>query len=305
MYGTERSGIEPRIPGVSMRALSLKNLGVVIVIHIPRSWVSPHRISFQEWSRFYSRNSAGKYPLDVSELRAAFAMSETKAERIRNFHIERLSRIAAGETPVALTGNAKLCFHIIPFGAFDPVAKFDLTVLLARSRVSADLRPLNSRGWSTRHNFDGFLVYSQIETGLSYSYLQVFRSGIIEAVNTSLFREREDKRFIYGTAYERELLEALPRLLSIQKQIGVEPPLFVMLSLLGVQGYTMGVDRSQYRSDEVYPIERDVLNIPEVVVEDFDCDPAKTMKPVFDAIWNAAGLPRSMNYDESGNWIRQ
>jgi hypothetical protein len=28
----------------------------------------------------------------------------------------------------------------------------------------------------------------------------------------------------------------------------------------------------------------------------------KVIRPVFDSIWNAAGWPRSMNYDEAGEW---
>ena len=83
-----RDGIEPRIPGVSIRSVPLEKSGSAIVIRVPRSWASPHMVTFKGLSRFYSRTSAGKYPLDVHELRAAFALSETTAERIRNFLIE-------------------------------------------------------------------------------------------------------------------------------------------------------------------------------------------------------------------------
>ena len=29
------------------------------------------------------------------------------------------------------------------------------------------------------------------------------------------------------------------------------------------------------------------------------------MHPIFDAVWQACGLPRSYNYDEQGNWTRR
>lgn len=51
-----------------------------------------------------------------------------------------------------------------------------------------------------------------------------------------------------------------------------------------------------------YPIDRDALISPEILVESFEIDPTKVMRPIFDSIWNAAGWPRSMNYDEAGEW---
>ncbi|PWB52148.1 MAG: hypothetical protein C3F06_09015 [Candidatus Methanoperedenaceae archaeon] len=54
---------------------------------------------------------------------------ETTTERIRNFRIERLSKIAAGETPVRLSPAPKIILHIIPFGAFNPASRFDVSSL--------------------------------------------------------------------------------------------------------------------------------------------------------------------------------
>jgi hypothetical protein len=55
--------------------------------------------------KFYGRNSAGKYPPDVGELRTAFTLSETVAERIRNFRVDRIARLALGQ--LLGTGGAK------------------------------------------------------------------------------------------------------------------------------------------------------------------------------------------------------
>jgi hypothetical protein len=296
-----RDGIEPRIPGISIRPLQLQTSGVAIIIRIPRSWALPHMVTFKGHSRFYSRNSAGKYPLDVSELRAAFALSETTAERIRNFRIERLSKIVAEETPVALDKTPKIVLHIIPFSAFDPAARFDVSSLA--SDISR-LAPITPSSFSYRHNFDGFLTYAQFSSSASaHSYLQIFRNGSVEAVDAFLLKSSSGK--IPSEAYEKDLLNALPRFLSIQKQLGVEPSLLIMLSLLGVSGYTMAVDHSRFRWSDIHPIDRDALLVPEVVVESFECELAEVMRPIFDAIWNAAGWPQSMNYDAAGKWVGQ
>lgn len=297
-----RDGIEHRIPGISMRDVPLQTSRVAIVVRIPRSWALPHMVTFKGHSRFYSRNSAGKYPLDVSELRAAFALSETTTERIRSFRAERLGRIVAGETPVPLADAPKIVLHMIPFGAFDPGVRLDVVSLA--SDPGRLVPVLHMAGGSYRHNFDGLLIYGQSSQSASaWSYSQIFRNGSIEAVDAVVLPFRGDKRFISSVAYEEWSLEGLSRFLSIQKQLGVEPPLFVMLSLLGVSGCAMAVDPSRLFLHEAHPIDRDSLVASEILVENFECDPAEVMRPVFDAIWNAAGWPRSMNYDETGQWV--
>ena len=289
-----RDGIKPRIPGVSLRAIPLRTSRHAIIIRIPMSWASPHMVTFKNDSKFYSRNSAGKYQLDVSELRAAFVLSETTTERIRNFRIERLSKIIAGETPVLLNETAKIILHIIPFGAFNPAARFDVSSLASDV---GKLQPISALGCDTRHNFDGYLSFKN-----QLAYLQVFRNGIIEAVDASIMEPEGSELTIPSLLFERKLLDALPRFLAIQRQLGVEPPLFIILSLLGVSGYTMGVNTSRL---DTYPIDRDALILPEIIVENFECNPSEVMRPIFDAIWNAAGWPRSMNYNENGERVKQ
>ena len=45
-----------------------------------------------------------------------------------------------------------------------------------------------------------------------------------------------------------------------------------------------------------------MLILPDVLIEDYDCDVPAALRPVFDALWNAAGYERSLNYDENGCW---
>jgi len=291
-----QDGIAPRIPGISTRAIALVTSRIVIVIQIPRSFASPHMVTFKGHSRFYSRNSAGKYPLDVTELRTAFALSETTSERIRDFRLERLARVVSGETPAPLKEGAKIVLHVIPLSAFEPGTKFDLKSL---GSDAVRVEPMYTTSWSHRFNFDGVLGYC------SDSYLQVFRNGIIEAVDALLLDDERGERTIPSIAYEKELLEALPRFLSIQKELGVDPPLFIMLTLLGVKGYAMAVDPINSLGHDIHPIDRDTLLVPEVMIERFGTSPAELMRPIFDAVWNATGFSRSMNYDESGKWGAQ
>lgn len=297
-----RHGIQPRIHALSISPVKLEKKRAAFIMRVPRSWSPPHRVIFKGHDKFYSRNSAGKYPMDVSELRAAFLFSETTMERIRNFREGRLARIVAGETPVTLYDAAKIVLHIVPIGAFDPAAKVDLAAVAQRGD---ELDPIGSSSAHYRHNFDGFLTYDDFEQAVAVSYLQVFRNGSIEAVDAYALRERPDGRLIFGALFEKKLVGAVARYLPVQKALGVEPPVVVMLSLLGVSGYVVvAAERRLPRIilEDIPPIDRDTLLVPEVIEERFDCAPHEVMKPIFDAVWRASGYPRSLNYGEDGKW---
>src|SRR5262249_39400621 len=104
--------LNPRVPCLSMRTTPFSKRKVLIIIRVPKSWASPHMITFKDWSRFYSRNSAGKYLLDVGELRAAFALSETIGERLKQFRNDRLGKIIADEGPISLVPSARIVLHL-------------------------------------------------------------------------------------------------------------------------------------------------------------------------------------------------
>jgi len=296
-----RDGIQPRIPGVSSRAIHLQSGAYVVVIRIVKSWAAPHLVAFQNYSRFYSRNSAGKYQLDVGEIRTAFALSESLSERIRSFRLDRLGKLVSNETPVPLDKNAKILLHLIPLSAFDRPTQYDLA---AAVKDVIKLFPIYSSSINGNHyNFDGYLTYSSFQKSSSaHSYLQIFRNGIIEAAEAFMIRDQEGKRLIPSQLFEKELVDALPRFLQIQKTLGVQPPILVTLSFQGVSGYVMAVDTSRFMFAEAHPVDRDALILPEIMLESLECDASQVLRPVFDLVWNATGWPRSMNYDKNGKW---
>jgi len=153
-----RAGIEPRLPSVTISPpIPLKNSKVALVIRVPKSWISPHRVIFGSHDKFYSRSSNGKYPLDVGELRIAFNLSETVTERIRNFRVDRISKIFANETPVPFYENAKIVLHLIPIISFNPGQAYDISKIASNP---TSMPPIHSGGWNWRYNLDGFLTHS-------------------------------------------------------------------------------------------------------------------------------------------------
>ena len=294
-----RDGIEPRIPSVGIWPVPLSNSKTALVIRVYKSWISPHRVRYQGHDKFYSRNSGGKYPLDVAELRIAFNLSETITERIRNFRQDRISNIFANETPVPLPNNAKIVLHLIPIISFSPAQSYDIGKIASHHEKMV---PMYSSGWSHRYNLDGFLTYSVDRNGLTHSYVQLFRNGIIEAVETSMLEPNEHGLYIPSGVYEQELIGSLHQYLSLLETLTVEPPIFVFLTLLGVKGYRMGTDRSS-RGHEHHAIDRDTILLPEIPIDSYQVVAEDVLKPCFDSIWNACGFPRSLNYSSDGKWV--
>ncbi|MET0647808.1 MAG: hypothetical protein ABW208_14425 [Pyrinomonadaceae bacterium] len=288
-----------------IKVVPLESSRAALVIRIPRSFAKPHMVVFKGSSRFFSRNSAGKYQLDVAELRAAFLISETFAERARNFRMERLGHIIAGETPVKLQDSPFAVLHLVPASAFDPGSRLDISPLLGQSDRLRPMIDYDSYS-APRYNFDGLFSHASTE-GRASSYVQLFRNGTVEAVLADVQNpDYENKKMLPSGWLEKHFIEALPIYVRAQRDVGVEPPVFLMFSLLGVSGYYMGIDgRHRLRRYDQSPIDRDALLVPEIVLEGFDQEASMTLRPAFDAIWNAAGWPRSMSYDENGTWRSQ
>ncbi len=311
-----RDGIAPRLPAVQPRFIGGFADGPVLLVRVRQSWAQPHTVTYKNWSRFFSRNSAGKYQLDVGEIRAAFAVSEAFPERVRQFRLDRLARIVAGETPVEIDssvrdylgdqsavweGSGRFVLHLFPASAAEPGANVDI---VQASEHWRELEPIAQGGNGYRYNFDGWLNFGpQGSRGGRTGYTQLFRNGAIEAVDASLLRPNGPTA---GTEippiYEHRVIQAVKAYVGVLGTLGVTPPVFVMLTVLGARGYEITAESAKAWGGGV-PIDRETLVVPEALLDDFTSDVALTLRPMFDAIWQAAGWPRSLNYNDDGKWV--
>lgn len=294
-----RTGVEPRIPGVIIKAVQLSNSRSAIIIKISKSWITPHRVTFKGHDKFYGRSSNGKYPLNVAELRTAFTLSETITERIRNFREDRISSIYANELPVPFEDGAKIALHIIPISSFNPGQSYDISKAISNHDL---LAPIQSGSYDRRYNFEGYILHSKNAQGKTESYVQIYRNGIIELVDSLLLTPWDREFLIYSRSFEEELIESLSRYCSYLKLIEIDPPCFVFMTLLGIKGYSIEPN-GPIRVRKIYSIDRDILIIPEVIMENLDAETDEILRPIFDMIWNACGFERSLNYDQNGKWI--
>ena len=292
-----RNGIDPRIPTVQIKAVNGFPAGPVMVVRVPKSWSSPHMVVYKGSSRFFTRDSAAKHQLDVTEIRSAFLFSETVPERIRRFRDDRLSKIISGETPVAMESGGKAILHLLPVSAFTKPVTIDVRAFASGVQY---LNPIVDGPWNGRRNVDGYVSCWPLKSNEYCCYTQLFRSGSIEAVDGfSLVKHHGGQM---EAEFESRLVNALRVYLKLLVNLGVDPPLVVLLSMVGAKGAKMPVVQNYRDGGQVFAIDRDVLILPDVLVEDFDQAPGMILKPLLDAVWQATGYMGSPSYDSAGNF---
>lgn len=291
------TGLDPRIRYVA-RLIEHTN-GKVLLLRIDESWIGPHRVTFKGHDKFYARNSAGKYPLDVTELRDAFLRSSAAGERIHQFRETRLLEIAAEHTPVPLKTRTRIVLPMIPLQAFTTRSELGVNRYYHERHL---FRPIGALGWSGRINVDGVVTYDG-GTSPYKQYAQLYRSGIIEAVDAYLGNlEQGGRRQLPSTTLEQRIMESVRDYLGVLRALGARTPIYVFLSLLEGQGLTLAAGDAFFDMGERYALDRKMLALSEVTFLNFEDDVGKTLRPIFDTIWNAFGYEGSRNCDSSGVW---
>ncbi len=294
-----RVGIGPRIPHLTTRPIKLSNDKYAILMRVGKSWAQPHMISLNDHGRFYGRSSAGKYPLDVGELRDAFGRSDALSSKIKWFIQERNGAIISEETPVRLEPGAKLICHFIPFSFADSSAAVDFR---GRGEMMQMLRLSPRSGFflNGNYNFDGFCAHREITDGFSEAYTQLFRNGVIE---TTYVIERNNET-IYPDMIEDKVLTFADAYLPVLKDLSISSPIAVSITILGAKGYRKYRDYNADRSVPLIPITKEELHLPIIQFDEYGRDPRTLLRPAFDAFYNAIGEQRSLSYDKYGEWVR-
>jgi hypothetical protein len=290
-----RDGLSPSLQPRT-RAVPVKDRRYVLIIRVGRSPDGPHRVDAN--SRFYARGTNGKFEMDVNALRNAFRRSKTATEKATAFRLERINALANGDAFAEMVSGPKLVLHCMPLESFRENPAYNLVGL-------DDVWPMAAKdlnGWGAEINLEGVKI---VASGKEHSaYTQIFRNGMIEAVRVGVLSVSHDPKMIPSLVYEKVVVEYLPQCFGILKRLGCPPPVVVGISLIGVRGSKLFVDpQSQMVMGRPNAIDRDVLELPEIVAEDLSAPPS--LKPAFDRVWNACGYPESPHFDAAGNWIER
>ncbi|WP_296746321.1 RNA-binding domain-containing protein [Mesorhizobium sp.] len=297
------TGVDQRLPRCQFQQIEVGAGAFVLIIRVPRSWLAPHRVTSND--KFYGRNSAGKYPLDVSELRSAFVQSQAAADRIRSFRADRLIKIQSGETPLQLDAGGRLVTHVVPLSTFATGEVLDIVSLTANGTEMP--LPPGRAGSSYSHgiNLDGVFTFSNPPGELARAYCQAFRSGAVEGVDYLNLDERLP--YIVGN-FEPVVISAVGNYRRFLLDIGLGYPFFVFLSLTNAKGCRIRTPFSGSYSkgggyNQMGLLYDDVIQLPDATLTGPTSSIAEAMRLTFNTLWNGFGFQRSPSYNEEGQWV--
>lgn len=304
-----RDSVRPRLAGVEIRAVPLRNGSHVLVVRVPRSWAAPHQVTFQGDDRFYIRNGNVVNRMDADELKAAYLEGGENIDRLRRFHDDRLSTLLSDQFPIQLEASGESLGHKTKGALLLQVVplNFRRAGVVVDMKREQDLRelllPYGGSPHNWRHNADGFVTYRQVGDRpypRCSSYAQIFRDGGIETATRGIADVGGPGRATTAGGYlDPFCVSRIRKYLELLKLLQVPPPFVALLGLCEARGINFLMPN--YFAENT-PIERDRLSLPEVLLESYDVDVPKAMKPLLDALWNASGWQSSPFYDGNGRF---
>lgn len=221
--------IEPKIPGIHLRAIAVPEGGYIVVVRTPQSYLAPHRV--RKGGAFYTRTSTGIDQMDITNLRSAFLQSAVANEKAKAFRLRRLEGLRIRPLRAPLPNVTLAVLHVLPLSAILSSETFDVDTLYT---IAQQTKPPVSNGYGTRIGFDGVMTAadSQEET---YSYTQFFRDGTVESVMPVQFGSAD-------VAWIGTFEEALTKeghhgaLVAALSKLGLDGPAFIMVSFVGIGG---------------------------------------------------------------------
>jgi hypothetical protein len=293
-----RDSLEPRILGVRMVPIDLKNGRRVLVIRVPKSWSLPHAVLQNRSRLIFARNSAGVHEASIDEMHAMFTAGADLLERAREFQNIRMNIVHDGSGPFGnLRHDGRLILHVIPLSALNQEVAID-----SKRLEPGELVPIWCSGCNFGYNVHGRWTMS--ESGGRSGYLQVFRNGIIETAAADIRSLSDRGSYFLAPIFEDQIITHLDSYLTSLRRAGAVLPAYVMVAATRMGGYVFFHPHAPMRESQPLPSQ---FELPTILIEDF-ADLAQyrqALKPLFDAVWNAAGYSGSQSYNSDGIWIRR
>jgi hypothetical protein len=290
-----RDRLEPRLQGIWMQPVSLRNGRRALVIRISKSWNPPHAVVHNKARLVFARNSSGVHEASIDEMRTMFVAGATLLERAREFQHRRMTEVHTANGPFSnfVREGGRIVLHIIPFSAFASEIALD-----PRRLDGKYLPPIWCSGYNHGYNIDGYFTISG--GGPTSGYVQAFRNGIIESAAGDV---RSKANELYASNVENEVTTKVEKYMAALADAEILPPMVVMLA--GVRMHGTIVSPDPLPLERTQPLGKSDILWPSIILENFGSidDYRQALKPIFDALWNAAGYLASPSYLSGGRWV--
>lgn len=295
------AGVEPRIQGLKIHHVDIAG-GIALVIRVPSSFDGPHCIRTNSNRRFVIRNGTNVVDMSFDQIRSAFDRTATLAEQSRRFISDRRKSIADGQTPVPLMDGAQLALHLVPIAGQAGRRQVDLREV--HNRTFTNFFGQDWGGGSRTFNLDGLVIHpGGVGPDGCYGYVHIFRNGAIEGVElggaTREIRPGVSKPIVWSLQMSTFFYSSIKKFLSGVKEWGYSGPALLSASILNAKGYELGIDNAYFQFRRA-TADRQNLVPSEVWIEDVEAvDLDQTIRPVLDTLWQAFGVERCADFDET------
>lgn len=292
------SSIDPAIKGLEFFAVQGVD-GYILVVRVPISMSSPHRVIFNSNSRFVIRESGYVRDMSHLEIRTAFNRTGNYSDMVKDIRQNSINNIVGGVTWRPLKKGPSALLQIIPMSTVMGLQSIDVM----KSYESYQNFMLSSWGGLSRIlNLDGPIFYPPNQGEEIYSYTQIKRNGVIEGITFCgySFNSQEIVPALSLALYVRETISTFVEELKLHDISG---PAVICLTLIGVKDRKLEMGNNYYlRSNPIG--DRNIMAIPDIYIDDInneDLDGTAT-KPLLDVVWQAFGLYKCSYFDETGAW---
>lgn len=293
------ASVEPRINGIEFQPILRPAGDYVLIIRVPDSFQKPHRYRVDAAAtRWVIRQDTHIVDLTYNQIRNAFDRGATLAERARRLREERLSQILIGRVGVPMPTGPRCVVHLTPIAAMAGSATADV------ARLYNDYQHFMFRDWggATRDlNLDGLLVHP----GKTAAYVQIFRTGALEAVRT-VGAINNPGKFIPSLTTSGFIRDAVHKFIDALRSWNINGPALLSVALVDVGEYQLAYQNA-YSVTSISGADRPNLILPEVWIPRVEAvDNADTLvQPLLDIMWQSFGLQRCEFFGPDGKWMPQ
>lgn len=278
-----RDGLEPRIAGVKTRWIELSPGAGVILMRIPASFATPHRIRFRNSGRFFARSSRGKYEMDTHELRAAFTSADQLPTRLRGFHAEAVPAAHGINFPFQMREEPRAILSVIPLNFFREARDLPIN----RENAVMPYRPPAGTSWMLM--LEGMLLHAQPRSANQIAcYALTHRTGRLDAgwvVGGVRDTGNGNRKLAFPKVLEAGLLDMASATAARLREFTIEGPWVIFVTVAGIKDYSMVIDAY----DTSAPSWRDSAALPELIVEHIN---ETSLSPLFRSFWRLFGAER-------------
>lgn len=236
----------------------------------------------------------------------------SKAKEWRTEAVKRISQTP----PVHMLSGPRLSMHLIPASAFGDEKRADLSSMRQqhsnlvphgfrsrRSNFDTTDRP-DADSWlvfdtrSTRHRFGA--NPPAMEVGSRW-WSRVYLNGIVEIVTIiDPIGEPEDTgpQEFDGVEIEQEIIKTLDQAALTYAAIGMNGPAIVMVSLIDV--FEHRLIRSHAAGSRGF--QKPLVELPDLIASDVTPPLGRTLRPLLDDLWRAAGWGTGSPSYIEGEW---